>query len=77
MSSTVRDSSIPSCVVINVCFQWSKNQKTTDSLKNKIILYKSKKPESVDKLSLLTEKTWNNEKMLLKDGASFLNWFTK
>ena len=50
-------------VVFNVCFQNGlKNQKTTDSLKNTIILYKSKKPESVDKLTLLTEKTWKTKK---------------
>ena len=47
-------------------FNGPKNQKTTDSLENKIILYIcKKKPESVNKL------TWDNEKMLLKDGASF------
>ena len=49
-------------VVFNVCFQNGlKIKKTTDSLKNTIILYKSKKkPESVNKLTLLTEKPAKN-----------------
>ena len=43
-------------VVFNVCFQWSKIKKTTDSLKNKIILYKSKKPESINKKILTNDQ---------------------